>query len=162
MPTLEIVAGLIVLGVPAIAAVEARLERLRLDGKVRAGGFAQWARCTLDAAAARARAGRTDAALRWADTLHLQNLPPTLRAIHAQHVAAFAIGEGKRRRAREALARLRRRASPDVEQSLVAVEGTLEVLERDAAASRRRAEELRPPARGPAKWPPRRPSRRRS
>jgi hypothetical protein len=112
----------------AIAAVDALLDRLRLDGKARAGAIELWARCTLDAAVAAARSGRTDAALRWADTLPPQDLPRTLRAMHAQCVAAFAAGEGKRWRAREALARLRRPApDADVEQSLLAVEGTLEV-----------------------------------
>jgi hypothetical protein len=126
----------------SIAALEGRLERLRRETLGHDHGVVVWGRWTIHAAVHAARAGRGDAALRWLEALPLADLPPSLRAMQAQAMAALAIGEGNRALAREAVARVRRPApSREIEQGLVAVEGLLEALEGDAAAARQRAED---------------------
>jgi hypothetical protein len=125
----------------SVAAIDASLDRLRHSQEGKPRGYERWAQWVLYAAAQASRADRSADALRWTRALRAQDLPPSLRAMHAQYVAACAINEGQRDLARQALAELRRPApSPAIEQALLAVEGMLEGLEGDADAARRRAE----------------------
>jgi len=125
----------------SVAAVDASLERIRRSHEGRSRGYEAWARWVLYAAAQASQADRTADALRWTCALRTEELPPSLRAMRAQYVAAFAIAQGRREQARQALAAVPRPApSPRIEQALLGTEGVLEGLEGDASAARRRAE----------------------
>jgi hypothetical protein len=125
----------------SVAALDAALERLRRTCEGRSGGYELWGNWVLHAAGQASVADRTADALRWASAPRAPDLSPTLRALQAQCVAAFAITLGERDVARKALAQLRRPApSPAIEQALLGIEGVLEGLEGDPEAARRRAD----------------------
>jgi hypothetical protein len=125
----------------SVAAIDASLERLRVISEGRSGGYELWGKWMLHAATHASSANRTADALRWASAPRAQDLSPTLRAMQAQYVAAFAIGLGERDVARQALTELRRPAlSPAIEQALLGMEGLLEGLGGDPEAARRRAD----------------------
>jgi hypothetical protein len=125
----------------AFARVEARLAKLRAANEMHQGGYEACARWTLHAAAHASHAGRPAEGLRWAEAIDPAQVGPTVRAMRAQHVAAFAIGVGDRPRARAVLAGVRRPVSDTtVEGSLAAIEALLDALDGDTEAARAKAE----------------------
>jgi hypothetical protein len=124
----------------SLVKIEHELERRRKRGERSDASYQGYARLALFLAATLDSAGFTPLAIRAVEEIEPSRLPPSMRAMRAQGLAAYLIRSGDRDAARRQLAAIPRPvADPIYEDALLALDTLLMVLEGNAKEAETRA-----------------------
>jgi hypothetical protein len=115
---------------PAVAALDAEIQRLRQVVEERSADYRAWATWTLYAVSKAYTKGQLEAAARWAESIDRLRLGDDASGVQAYWAAASRIALGDRKAAREHIASARRPAKPPMYESILsALEALLDALD---------------------------------